>query len=314
MPQAAAAEEEEEAFIERSSQRGPVTAHIKIAPAKPRLGDDISLILEVEAEKGVELFMPEFGQSLDRFAIVDYLPREKIGPQEQTIITQRYTLQPPMSGEQSIPPLIIEFVDRRPDHPLAPEGEDAYELLTERIALAVASVLPSGAAQDLKPPLGSLQPLASTQSSSWFFLIVTVLIVLIIAAPFGWRYWLQWQGRVRQRSAFDIAYGQLQTMTARARPAPEEMGAFFVELSAIVRHYLEDRFQLRAPERTTEEFLDIATGSPDLTAEHRGFLHQFLVYADRVKFARHLPQVEHVDQALAAAEQFLNQTKEVSHV
>lgn len=306
VPQAVA----EEAFIERTNQRGPVTARVKVEPAKPRLGDDITLTLEVEAEKGIELFMPEFGQSLDRFAIVDYLPREKAGPQDKTIITQRYTLQSPMSGEQSIPPLIIEFIDRRPDHPPTPEGEDAYELLTERIVFEVASVLPKGAAQDLKPPLGSLQPLASSHRATWFWL---PLIVLVVAAPFGWRVWLKWRGKVRQRSAFDISSGRLQAMMTRARPSPEEMDAFFVELSDIIRRYLEDRFQLKAPERTTEEFLDIATGSPDLTAEHRGFLHQFLAYADRVKFARHLPQLEHVDQALAAAEQFLNQTKEVSH-
>lgn len=92
------------------------------------------------------------------------------------------------------------------------------------------------------------------------------------------------------------------------------MDPFFVQLSDIVRRYLEDRFQLRAPEKTTEEFLEVAGGSPDLTAEHRGFLHQFLGYADRVKFARHLPKAEHVDEALAAAEHFLIQTKDAVHV
>ena len=30
---------------------------------------------------------------------------------------------------------------------------------------------------------------------------------------------------------------------------------YYVQLSSIVRHYLEDRFHLRAPEMTTEEFL-----------------------------------------------------------
>lgn len=296
--------------MERTSQRGPVTAHVKISPSKPRLGDDVVLTLTVEAAKGVEVLMPEFGQSLDRFIITDYLPREVMGPQDKTIITQRYTLQPPMSGEQSIPSLMIEFIDRRKGHPPAPKGEDAYELLTDRIPFQVESVIPKGAVADLKPPLGALQPLDRSQDTSrlWW-----LLFPLLVAAPFGWRVWSKWRGEVRQRSAFDTAHGRLQAMMARARPGPEEMDAFFVELSGIIRRYLEDRFRLQAPERTTEEFLDIATGSPDLTGEHRGFLHQFLGYADRVKFARHLPQAEHVEQALVAAEQFLKQTQEVPH-
>ena len=306
-----AATPEEKVTTEKTSQRGPVTAQVKITPTQPRLGDDITLIVKVETEKDIELFMPEFGQSLDRFAIVDYLPQESIDPQGKTIITQTYTLQTPMSGEQTIPPLIIEFIDRRKGHSPAPEGEDAYELLTESLTFDVASVLPKGAASDLKPPMGSLQPLQRDQGASWLWLLV--LIPLLLAAPFAWRQWLNWRGEVRQRSAYDIASGRLQVMMAAARPGPEEMDSFFVELSDIIRRYLEDRFQLRAPERTTEEFLEIATGSPDLTAEHRGFLHQFLAYADRVKFAQHLPQVEQVDQTLAAAENFLNQTKEVIH-
>ena len=299
---------EEKGVLERNVQRGPVMARIKIAPAKPRLGDDIVLTLEVEAEKGVELFMPEFGQSLDRFAIVDYVPREKVGSQGQTVLVQQYTLQPPMSGQQSIPPLMIEFIDRRPDHVAVPAGEDAYELLTERISFDVASVLPSGASDQLKPPMGALQPLVLAKRVSWLWWL---WIPLLLVVPWAWRVWLKWRGQVRQRTAFDIAHGRLLAMMARARPSPEGMDAFFVELSDIIRRYLEDRFRLRAPERTTEEFLEIASGSPDLTAEHRGFLFQFLGYADRVKFARHLPQAEHVDQALNAAEQFLLQTRGV---
>lgn len=297
----------EEEILERISQRGPVTARVRLTPPTPRLGDDLTLTLEVEAQQGVSLLMPEFGQSLDRFAILEYLPGETIDPQGQTRLTQRYTLQPPLSGAQSIPPLSIEFVDRRPGHPPAPKGEDAYELLTERLSFQVASVIPEGAAMDLKPPMGPLQPLGSTAASAWWWLMV---IPLLLATPLGWRAWVTWRGNVRQRTAFDIAHGRLQAMMARPRPGPEAMDAFFVELSDIIRHYLENRFCLRAPERTTEEFLDIASGSPDLTAEHRGFLYQFLSYADRVKFARHLPQTEQLEQTLTAALHFLQQTRE----
>ena len=40
----------------------------------------------------------------------------------------------------------------------APEGEDAYELLTDRVVLEIASVLPAEARLELEPALGPLSP------------------------------------------------------------------------------------------------------------------------------------------------------------
>ncbi|HIJ82735.1 MAG TPA: hypothetical protein HPQ00_00850 [Magnetococcales bacterium] len=294
--------------ITKFSQRGPVTARVTLAPAKPRLGDAITLTLEVEGEKGIEVLMPEFGQSLGRFAIVDFVPGEKTGEGGKTVARQRYTLQPPMSGEQHIPSLIIGFIDRRPGNRPAPEGEDAYELLTERLTFAVASVIPKGVEADLKPPMGSLAPLArwEGEGQGWWWLLL--LLLLVVAGVAGWMFWRGRRTGSVRKSPFEIASIRLQLLKKEPRPTPEEMDAFFVQLSDIVRHYLEARFHIRAPEKTTEEFFDAAAGSPDLTAEHRGFLFRFLEFSDQVKFARHQPTLEHVDQALAAAENFLRQT------
>jgi hypothetical protein len=77
-----------------------------------------------------------------------------------------------------------------------------------------------------------------------------------------------------------------------------------------VRRFLEDRFGLHAPELTTDEFLEVAAGSPDLTAADRRFLRDFLTNADRVKFARHVPEALYVESALAAVGGFLDQSRE----
>ncbi|MBF0132654.1 MAG: hypothetical protein HQL75_08730 [Magnetococcales bacterium] len=301
--------------ISKSSQLGPVKAQVTLAPTHPRLGDAITLSLEVVGEKGVELVMPEFGQSLGRFAIIDFVPAQKVGEGGKTVASQRYTLQPPMSGEQHIPPLIIGFVDHRPGNRPAPDGEDAYELLTERLTFAVASVIPKGAEADLKPPKASLEPwspLGGAGGGWWWSLLMVVMVAS------GGVAFLVWRKRGRTpvpRTPFEVASSRLKYLKSQAKPTPEEMDEFFVQLSDIVRHYLEDRFQIRAPEKTTEEFLEAASSSPDLTAEHRGFLFRFLEFSDQVKFARHRPSLDHVEQALAAAEDFLRQTgqQESSH-
>lgn len=60
-------------------------------------------------------------------------------------------------------------------------------------------------------------------------------------------------------------------------------------LSDALRYFLEERFRFRAPERTTEEFLNELQLSPRLNDEQKKILANFLERCDLVKFARHEP-------------------------
>jgi hypothetical protein len=268
----------------------------------------VTLTLTVTAEEEVELLMPEFGEALDRFLILDFVPRREPAEGGGVVASQKYRLQPPTSGSHSIPPILIEFVDRRPGQRPAPEGQDAYELLTPRLDFEVESVLPDSATQELKPPLGALQPLNRTAARRW--LPWSLLGLMLAAAPLVVWYWRRSRHRARRRSAYEIARGRLDRLLRQPLPAGSQIDNFFVELSDIVRHYLEDRFELRAPELTTEEFLDAVSGSPDLSREHQELLQQFLRQADLVKFAGLQPGQSDIQRALQAAVRFLDETRE----
>ncbi len=291
--------------LERTSQKGPVEATVRLEPDDPAIGDAVSLTLRVVAEKGVELLMPEFGQALERYAILDYSTGDRIDEQGRTVGTQHYALQPPRSGKQSIPPIMIEFVDRRGDARAAPEGMDAYELLTERLPFEVRSVLPDDAATELNPPLlAELPPLDRTQRRWWPWIVAAVLIIAVAVVA----------GRTivsaRRRSAYDIAIGRLDRLLNQSQQVGDHPDAFFVELSSIVRWYLETRFDLRAPELTTEEFLGTMSQSPDLTCDHQSLLRTFLSRADLVKFANFVPNQADIDQSISAARRFLDETRQ----
>ena len=109
---------------------------------------------------------------------------------------------------------------------------------------------------------------------------------------------------VPQLSPFERAYLELDTLIER-NLAETDVKLFYVELTAIVRRYIERTTGVRAPEQTTEEFLreigSFATFSPD----DRARLQQFLESADLVKFAGQRPDNQDIEQSFERAKAFI---------
>ncbi|HEY3356539.1 MAG TPA: hypothetical protein VGQ83_25030, partial [Polyangia bacterium] len=277
-------------------------------PASPALGDPLTLTLTVAAQPGVKVTPPPFGEALGRFSIVSFTPRARTTPAGGSVAVQTYALQAPMSGRQRIPPLRVEFVDERPG---AADGGPARvrELLTEELTLEVKSILPAGAAMgQLHPPRGRLPVSAAGRALSrfWPALAAVLLAGLAVIAFFVWRR----RAEVRTRlTAHDVARARLARLEGRGLPGPAEADAWYVELSDIVRRYLEDRYGVRAPELTTEEFLREARALAALTDSDRALLSRFLEGCDRVKFAGYRPDDAESRAALETARRLIDQTR-----
>jgi hypothetical protein len=295
-----------ERSVSRTTELGPVKAVVSLSPTEPLLGDPLVLTLDVQAEPGVTVELPAFGEALGRFSIVDFTPRSETLPDGGTHVSQRYTLQPPMSGKQRVPPLRVEFVDERPGQLPDSGPAPVKELLTEELTVEVASVLPEGALEDqLRPVRGSLEPLANPVHR-WLLLL---LLPAAAGAVLGWRAWQRQRLERRKLTAYDVALKRLRALEARGLPGAQEADAWYVELSSIVRHYLEDRYAVRAPELTTEEFLREARRSRELTKPHQELLGAFLEQCDRVKFAAYRPDESESSGVLASARRFLSETR-----
>lgn len=84
--------------------------------------------------------------------------------------------------------------------------------------------------------------------------------------------------------------------------SPEE---YFVTLTNTVRHYIEDKTQIRAPNYTTEEFLVKMQYHPLFSNSVRESLSHFLDSSDKVKFAKYSPSSKERDEAFQAAKNFI---------
>jgi hypothetical protein len=105
------------------------------------------------------------------------------------------------------------------------------------------------------------------------------------------------------------ALRELHRLRSAPRTGHAEVQAFYVAVSTVLREYVEARFGLHAPERTTEEFLrELERGAEQVRA-HRDELAEFLRRCDLVKFAADRPDQAAHEATLALAERFVESTR-----
>lgn len=80
---------------------------------------------------------------------------------------------------------------------------------------------------------------------------------------------------------------------------------FANELSAIVREFIQAQYKLPAPERTTQEFLKMASACESISPKVRDKLAQLLQAFDMAKFARGTFSGAERSEALTSANEFV---------
>jgi hypothetical protein len=144
---------------------------------------------------------------------------------------------------------------------------------------------------------------------------IWVWLLIILAAAgvgVGIYFWLRRKQQAAKeaaqaaRPAHEKALEALEAL--RGQLSEENYMAFIMEVSRILRVYIQDRFGLRAPHRSTEEFLAEASVSDQLSAEYQELLGDFLRQCDLVKFARRNAALRQMETLFRTAEQFVKDT------
>lgn len=132
------------------------------------------------------------------------------------------------------------------------------------------------------------EPLPISSGWEWVLWVLGVLaLATLIAFLIFW--WLRKKSEVPPKIIVPPhvrARQRLQEALALlAQPKP-----FVTAVSDALRTYLEERFDFRAPERTTEEFLYELGDTPRLSKRQKESLGEFLQCCDLVKFAKYEPR------------------------
>ena len=135
--------------------------------------------------------------------------------------------------------------------------------------------------RDIKPPV----EIPNGWEWLWWMLGALAVVALLF---FVWRWWQKRRAQIPVVPPVP-AHVRAKQKLAEALALIAQPKPFCILVSDTIRTYLEERFNFRAPERTTEEFLHELQDTDLLSAEQKESLGEFLESCDLVKFAKYEP-------------------------
>ena len=105
-----------------------------------------------------------------------------------------------------------------------------------------------------------------------------------------------------------VARRRIAVLRARSFETREEVRAFHVETSALLRTYLEERFEVESAGKTTDEFFADPATARALEPGVHASLRALLARSDLVKYAGQASGVEERDALLVTIETFVEET------
>ena len=252
------------------------------------IGDLINYRLTIIHDSNIILTPPPIGANLGAFDVKDYQADDELSLDDGRIkLDSRFTLTTFTTGDYIIPPIPIEY--------MLPDSTKKM-LISEPVPIRVKSLLAEDAdtadIRDLKT-LIEFKP----KIPLWYYFAGALLLILIITVLVWWRIRRGRQeptGPVDLRPPWEIASESLAMLKEKNYPASGEFKQYYIELSEIVRDFLQRVYEIPVLDMTTYEFLT-AIVQKDVEEQLYNRLKRFLEFADLVKFAKLIPELEKVD-------------------
>ena len=275
-----------------------------LSSPETELARPVALTLRCVHESAVEIEMPELGVSLGGLEVrekgaVEEREREE-GRLEHLLRAELVSF---VHGPFAIPSLAVRWK--------GPSGAEGTERTPELFLRVLSPIEGKAALDDLKDAYPPVPLPWKAPSAAAVFLWIAALGGLAAGGVFALKAYLRWR-------RWKAALGEAVLPHERALRGLEALAGmldgdgfeeYFVGLSDVVRFYIEGNFGIRAPEQTTEEFLEGTASDGRLSSGHRALLRRFLEKCDLVKFARYEPAVREAADALEAARTFVRETR-----
>jgi hypothetical protein len=141
--------------------------------------------------------------------------------------------------------------------------------------LAEAAARSPDEIEDIRPPIAG-------PPSLWLVSILAALLLVAVVAYFLWPN--PKPKTIQPPLPREVAKRRLGAV--KSKISSESSYNFSIEISDILRGFIEQQFGIRAVRQTTLEFLSEASQNPHFDLANQERLREFLVACDAIKFAR----------------------------
>ncbi len=287
-----------------AATRSPVEVKAIVDKNTVTIGYKIKYVIDITKDRDIDIEPIEFGQNLGSFAIKDF------GSVKKSLLNKErvsfwYILDTYVTGKSTIPKTVIKYRKKN--------ALEWSQVETAELAIEVKSILDKAGKsvqmRDIEDPVNLPAAFILPLAAAGLIILIagSVFVVNLLKKKIEVK-------NKRLKPAHQIAYEQLEALKNKDYLSRGKIKEYYIEISDIVRHYLENRFLLKAPEMTTEEFLVNVRDYSQLASVHKVLLREFLVCCDLVKFARYAPVKEEIDSVFDSAKMFIDQTKEEAEV
>ncbi len=287
--------------FEKSGDRGPAAWRVAASRTSLSTAEELVLQESITTPDAATVTWPDLPAALaEHFTVVEAKPLSRPATKGRIYRERSLRLYPKHPGTIEIPARQIKVSNG---------GNTESPLELPAFSVTVASVVKG--ATPLPEPL--TMRLAKQIPWKWLGLAVGLLLLAAVAV---W-YWRRPGPAAASAPAIPLVPPAEEALLALARLEASGLIAagrfkeFYLDLTTLLRRYLERRFGVAALERTTDEFLAETRGDPRFAGSEFQILPSLLGEADLVKFAEVQPGPGAAGAALAACRRFVEVTRPV---
>ena len=266
------------------------------------IGDQVNLDLTVELNDESTVAWPLLKDTITgQIEIVQSsIPDTTKEETGETVIHQRLVITSFDTGFMVIPP--VEFVF----------NQDSLQTLSTEPILMFVSDIPVEMEADIKEIKEPYDvPFDWRRYIKWILLALAIIAAVVVGIILYKKYKKQPDEPVARpkpkRPAHEIALEKLEALRQKKLWQNDKTKEFYIELSDIVREYIEFQFDVLALEMTTDQTIS-ALKLKGLEDEKIRPLKAMLQMADLAKFAKYKPISNENEQNFDIARTFVNQT------
>ena len=284
----------------QQSTNRTVNARADLARKEITIGDQIYLSVNISAPPGTTVF-PVSGAGIEAAEGVEVIREENlttVAESPELLLEQRFLITSFDTGYLAIPPIPVFFE-------AAGGGRDTAFTADLRLTVRAAVVTDE---EDIMPIKPIIQEPRNWRDYWWLFVLLGVLLAGVAFREFRKRQTAVAPPPPPPPPPHEVALARLDALEERQLWQTGHTDTYYVELTAILRTYLQNRFGIPAREMTTRQIVG-ALDRQGLNREQRTELGELLQLSDLVKFAKAVPAEELHPQGLQRVREFVVETR-----